>query len=161
MFLTLALVEVEWSATRPCRFTFWGRSPLYPLDRFCGPRIGLNDVEKRKFLTLLGLELQPLCHPARSQSLYRLRYLYRKIYLNNILKIGYLIENTLQKKVKLPPVIDRKGPYGCEKSRLPCFLDNRLTDGGEVVSLTCRPPFTLQEDSWYSFLLEAVSITGP
>jgi hypothetical protein len=26
--------------------------------------------------------------------------------------------------------------------RLPLFLDNRLTDGGEVVSLTRRPPFT-------------------
>jgi hypothetical protein len=26
-------------------------------------------------------------------------------------------------------------------------LDNRLTDGGEVVSLTCRPPFTPQEGS--------------
>jgi hypothetical protein len=24
----------------------------------------------------------------------------------------------------------------------PCFLDNRLTDGGEVVKLTRRPPFT-------------------
>jgi hypothetical protein len=39
-----------------------------------GPRIGLDDVEKRKFLTLPGLELRPLRHPARSQSLYRLRY---------------------------------------------------------------------------------------
>jgi hypothetical protein len=29
-----------------------------------------------------------------------------------------------------------------ETSRLPHFLDNRLTDGGEVVSLTRRPPFT-------------------
>jgi hypothetical protein len=27
-------------------------------------------------------------------------------------------------------------------SRLPCFLDKRLTDGGEVFSLTRRPPFT-------------------
>jgi hypothetical protein len=35
--------------------------------------------------------------------------------------------------------------------------DSRLTDGGEVVSLTHRPPFTPQEDSWYSFLLEAES----
>jgi hypothetical protein len=35
-------------------------------------RAGLDNVEKRKFLTLLGLELQPLGHPAHSQSLYRL-----------------------------------------------------------------------------------------
>jgi hypothetical protein len=39
-----------------------------------GPRDSLDDVEKRKFLTLPGLELQPLGHPSRSQSLYRLRY---------------------------------------------------------------------------------------
>jgi hypothetical protein len=39
-----------------------------------GPRTGLDDVEKRKFLTLPELELQPLCHPARSQSLYRLSF---------------------------------------------------------------------------------------
>jgi hypothetical protein len=45
-------------------------------------------------------------------------------------------------------------------SRLPHLLDNQLTDDGEVVSLTRRPPFTLQEDSWYSFLLEAESTSG-
>jgi hypothetical protein len=28
------------------------------------PRAGLNDVEKRNFLTLPGLELRPLCRPA-------------------------------------------------------------------------------------------------
>jgi hypothetical protein len=39
-----------------------------------GPRAGLDDVEKRKFLTLLGLELRPLGRPARSQSLYQLHY---------------------------------------------------------------------------------------
>jgi hypothetical protein len=33
-----------------------------------GPRTGLDDVEKRKFLTLSGLELRPLCRPARSQQ---------------------------------------------------------------------------------------------
>jgi hypothetical protein len=43
----------------------------------------------------------------------------------------------------------------------PTFSDKRLTDGGEVVSLTRRPPFTPQEDSWYSFLLEAESTPGP
>jgi hypothetical protein len=46
------------------------------------------------------------------------------------------------KKGKAIPVTGREGPYGCEKSRLPHFVDNRLTDGGEVVSLTRRSPFT-------------------
>jgi hypothetical protein len=40
------------------------------------------------------------------------------------------------------PVTGRGGPLGCETLRLPYFLDNRLTDGGKVVSLTRRPPFT-------------------
>jgi hypothetical protein len=30
----------------------------------------------------------------------------------------------------------------CKTSKLPHFLDNRLTDGGEVVSLTRRPLFS-------------------
>jgi hypothetical protein len=38
------------------------------------PRASLNNMEKWKFLTLLGLELRPLGHPACSQSLYRLCY---------------------------------------------------------------------------------------
>jgi hypothetical protein len=45
-------------------------------------------------------------------------------------------------------------------SRLPHFLENRLTVGGEFVSLTQWPPFTPQEDSWYSFLLEDESTPG-
>jgi hypothetical protein len=36
------------------------------------PRAGLHNVEKRKFLTLPGLELRPLGHSARIPSLYRL-----------------------------------------------------------------------------------------
>jgi hypothetical protein len=39
-----------------------------------GPTAGLDDVDKRKFLTLQGLELRPLGHPARRQSLCELRY---------------------------------------------------------------------------------------
>jgi hypothetical protein len=50
---------------------------------------------------------------------------------------------------------------GCGTSRLSHVLDSRLADGGEVVCLTLRPPFTPQEDSWYSFLLEAESTPGP
>jgi hypothetical protein len=34
-----------------------------------GPRTVLDDVEKRKFLPLPGLEFRPLGRPARSQSL--------------------------------------------------------------------------------------------
>jgi hypothetical protein len=50
--------------------------PRYPFDRrlrgWVDPRDGLDDVEKRKFLTLLGLERWPLGPPAHNQSLYRL-----------------------------------------------------------------------------------------
>jgi hypothetical protein len=38
------------------------------------PLAGLDDMEKRKFLTLPGLEFRPLSRPALSQSLYQLRY---------------------------------------------------------------------------------------
>jgi hypothetical protein len=71
IFLTSALAGGEWSASRPCRFT--------PGERAAGThwrgglvdlRAGLDDVEKRKFLTLPGLELRPLGRPASSQSLY-------------------------------------------------------------------------------------------
>jgi hypothetical protein len=38
------------------------------------PRTGLDDVEKRKFLTLPGLEIRPLGRPVRNPSLNRLSY---------------------------------------------------------------------------------------
>jgi hypothetical protein len=38
------------------------------------PTAGLERVEKKKFLTLQGLELRPHRRPACSLSLYRLRY---------------------------------------------------------------------------------------
>jgi hypothetical protein len=63
---------------------------------------------------------------------------------------------------KAIPVRGHGGPLGCETSRLPHFIDNRLTDVGEVVSLTRRPAaLYTQEDSGYSFLLETESIPGP
>jgi hypothetical protein len=39
-----------------------------------GPKAALGNMEKLKFLILTELELRPLGRPARSQSLYRLRY---------------------------------------------------------------------------------------
>jgi hypothetical protein len=65
-------------------------------------------------------------------------------------------------KVNVIPATARGAPYDCETSRSPHFLDNRLTDDGEVVSLTRRPAALYsQEDSWYSFLLEAESTPRP
>jgi hypothetical protein len=52
-----------------------GKSVQYPLDRrLVDPGAGVVDVEKRKFLTLQGLEIRPLGRLACRQSLYRLRY---------------------------------------------------------------------------------------
>jgi hypothetical protein len=73
-FLTSALVGGGWSASLPCRFTPEERAPRTRwIGGWIGPRVGLDDVEKIKFLTLQELELRPLSRPARSQSLCRLR----------------------------------------------------------------------------------------
>jgi hypothetical protein len=48
----------------------------------------------------------------------------------------------IKNKGKAIPATGRGGLQSFETSRLPHFLDNRLTDGGEVVSLTRRRPFT-------------------
>jgi hypothetical protein len=57
IFLTSALVGGECSASRPCRSTSRERArSTHCIGGWVGPRAGLDDVEKRKFLTLLGLE---------------------------------------------------------------------------------------------------------
>jgi hypothetical protein len=62
IFLTSALVGGEWSTSRPGRFT--------PSTHWRGGwvdlRAGLDDLEKRQFLTPPGLELRLLSRPARS-----------------------------------------------------------------------------------------------
>jgi hypothetical protein len=75
VFLTSALVGDERSASHPCHFTPGERVPgTHWIGGWVGPRASLDDVEKRKFLTLPGLELLTVSHPDRSQSLYRLCY---------------------------------------------------------------------------------------
>jgi hypothetical protein len=75
VILTSVLVWGEWSASRPGRFTPGERVPgTHWIGGWVGPKAGLEDMEKWKFLPQPGLELQPLGYPARSQSLYRLRY---------------------------------------------------------------------------------------
>jgi hypothetical protein len=75
VILTSPLAGDEWSASRPCRFTPRERARgIHWIGGWVGPRAGLDDVEKRKFLTLPGLEYRPLGCPIPSQSLYGLRY---------------------------------------------------------------------------------------
>jgi hypothetical protein len=54
----VALVGGEWSASRSCRFTPGERAlSTHCIGGWLGPRFSLDDVEKRKFLILPGLEL--------------------------------------------------------------------------------------------------------
>jgi hypothetical protein len=74
IFLTSVLDEDEESASFPGRFISGERAPdTHWIGGWVGPRTGLDDVEKIKFLTLQELELRPHGLPARSQLLYRLR----------------------------------------------------------------------------------------
>jgi hypothetical protein len=65
----------------------------HSIGGWVGARAGLDNMEEWKFLTLPGLELRPLGHPARSQSLYRLRYpgslIIMQIVANYVLMWGY------------------------------------------------------------------------
>jgi hypothetical protein len=51
-------------------------------------------------------------------------------------------------------VTGRGGLQGFEILRIPHCLDNRITNGGEVVSLKRRPRFTPRTIFWYPILLE-------
>jgi hypothetical protein len=82
-FLNWALVGGERSASRPCRFILEERAlGTHWIRGWVGPRAGLYAAEKRKILTLPGLELRTVGCPARSQSLYRLRYCYNLVEIN-------------------------------------------------------------------------------
>jgi hypothetical protein len=55
------LVGGEWSASGPGRFTLGEKAAgTHWIGGWMGPRTGLDDVEKRKFLPPPGLELQPV-----------------------------------------------------------------------------------------------------
>jgi hypothetical protein len=58
VFLTSALVGGEWLASRPYRFNPKERaSGTHCIGIWVGPRASLDDIDKRKFLTLPELEL--------------------------------------------------------------------------------------------------------
>jgi hypothetical protein len=60
-------LEVSGQLHSPAYGTHW-------IGGWVDPRAGLDDVEKRKFMTLPGFQLRPLGRPARSHSVYRQRY---------------------------------------------------------------------------------------
>jgi hypothetical protein len=66
-FFTSALVGGEMSALRLGRFTPGETAPgTHWIGGWVNPKVSLEDIEKRKSLTLPGLELRPLGCPARS-----------------------------------------------------------------------------------------------
>jgi hypothetical protein len=75
IFLTSALVAGEWSASHAGRLSSGERIPgAHWIGGWVDARAALDDAEKRKFLTLPGIEFRPSDRSACSQSLYRLRY---------------------------------------------------------------------------------------
>jgi hypothetical protein len=51
----------------------------------------------------------------------------------------------VNKKGTVIPIMGCAGSWNCEISRFPHFIDNPLTDGGEVISLMSKLP---KKDSW-------------
>jgi hypothetical protein len=67
IFLTSALVEGECSTSRPGRFTPGERAHgTHWIGGWVDLRVGLDDMEKRKLLTLPGLKLRSHDHPTHS-----------------------------------------------------------------------------------------------
>jgi hypothetical protein len=62
------------------------------------------------------------------------------------------------KKSTAIPVTDHVGLWGYEVLRIPLSLDNRLTDGGEVVSPTHLPSSTPQKHIFLPLVL--ISVRG-
>jgi hypothetical protein len=73
VFLTSALAGNQWPVSRPGRFTPGERaSGTHWIEGWVDPRADMDDLEK--ILDPTGTRTPTLSRPARSQSLYRLRY---------------------------------------------------------------------------------------
>jgi hypothetical protein len=60
--------------------------------------------------------------------------------------------NVVTVKGQAIPALGHGGPESYDSTRFLHFLDNRLTDGGEVVSLTLQPPLTTRRIPGTHFL---------
>jgi hypothetical protein len=125
IFLTSALVGGEWSASRSRHFTPGERAPgTYWIGGWVEPRAGLDDVDKRRFLTLLGLELRTLCR-TRSPSLYRraIPATYTKLVTTVIYSaISALYSSLLQTSVFSSPSFSTGASRASLSSQLPEIL---------------------------------------
>jgi hypothetical protein len=77
----------------------------------CGRRAGLDAVGKKTFLILVGVESRPLCRPAQSMSLYRLRYpcSLSKIKCNFLHSLRQISDITSVR----PPLVPSQSLYVC------------------------------------------------
>jgi hypothetical protein len=60
-----------------------------------------------------------------------------------------LVDISRKSKSKAIPVTGCGGLWDCEMLRIPHCLDNRLIDGGKVVSPTRQPHFTPQKHYFF------------
>jgi hypothetical protein len=63
-------------------------------------------------------------------------------------------------EAKAIPVTGHGGLQGCEMLRIPHCLDNRLIDGGKVVSPTHRPHFPSQKCYFFLMFPVLISVRG-
>jgi hypothetical protein len=75
-------------------------------------------------------------------------------------KVVYVLLSAMaiKSKGKDIPVTGHGGPYGCERLRLPHYLDKRLIDGGRVFSPMRRLLFTPQV--YFLRFLVLISVRG-
>jgi hypothetical protein len=114
---------------------------LYPGERtpggWVGPRASLDNVEKRKFLTLPGLELRP-----RSRSLYRLRYPGSQTLHSTCRYCVFKIQTTSY-KIMLHARTHIRRLRSCTHFQLPCPLVRYLvtyilSNGDPICSISDR-----------------------
>jgi hypothetical protein len=141
VFLTSELVGGEWLASRSGRFTPGERAPdTHRIRGWLVSRFGLDDVEKRKFLTLQGLEFRPLRRQACSQSLYRLPIPKLKfpLILKRILLLVYPWERSQPSVLTTSPWVSWESTHCVVLSSLDKFLPSTRPRTYKLTSRTGR-----------------------
>jgi hypothetical protein len=112
-------------------------------------KVNGNSGEKRTLevhvFPLLFIPLSPSCSFIGDTNLFKAsRTILHTRKRQNLALHVFLYIFTIFKNIKVKVKLSdggREGPYGCETSRFPHFLDNRLTDGGKPYSpaAPCTP----------------------